>query len=221
LEALESRTMLSAYTGPIYHGVDYSPTWPTWTPTSPGQLSDSDFFNNAFMGLWGQVPAGKARHPVRAHPRHLAGAHPSQRGVKAAARISATTGRNDLGTIASIGFNLIRLYNWRPDRGWNGTAGTGHYNFLNYANSLGVRVMVPVSNYFVGDDEYSWDGQSPDASFSWDSAPPAIRTDLANFVSSITVNGQISPAVQSIEIGNELDLSGSNTATVRLERAMW
>jgi hypothetical protein len=226
LETLESRTMLSAYTGPIYHGVDYNPTWPTWTP-SAGQLSDSDFFNNAFAGLWGQVPASRARHPVKAHPRHLGKAHPTRGGVRSAAKTSDSTGRNDLGTIASIGFNEIRLYNWGPTRGWNGTMGTGHDNFLNYANSLGVKVMVPVSNYFLSNDQYAWNGASPDASFSFGSAPQGIQTDLKDFVSSITVGGQISPAVQSIEIGNEIDISDlsqngpATAATVRLERAMW
>jgi hypothetical protein len=231
LEGLESRIMLSAttaaasanrssalvatagYTGTIYHGVDYNPTWPNWSSTGGGQLSDSDFFNNAFAGLWGQVTGARAKHV--AHAKKLT------KGAKVAAKTTDTTGRNDLGTIASAGLNEVRLYNWGPTRGWDGTKGTGHLNFLNYANSLGVKVMVPVSNYFVGDDQFSWNGATPDAAMSWDSAPQAIRQDLVYFVSSITVNGQISPAVQSIEIGNELDIASFSNATARLERAEW
>jgi hypothetical protein len=219
METLETRTMLSGYSGPIYQGVDYNPTWPGWSSTAAQQFSDSDFFDNAFQGLWGTVSSSKAKHLAKARRTKAHG--------KSRAGTSAAEGRNDLGTIHNIGFNEIRLYNWSPTRGWDGTEGTGHDNFLNYANSLGVNVMVPVSNYFLSNDQYSWNGQRPDASFSWDSAPLAIQQDLVNFVSSITVNGKISPAVQSIEIGNEIDLSdlsqnGPPTdATVRLERAMW
>ena len=52
-------------------------------------------------------------------------------------------------------------------------------------------------------------------------APVAIQEDLVNFVSSITVKGQISPAVQSIEIGNELDIASFSDGTARMLRAEW
>ena len=178
VEDLERRVMLSAttaaasanksaalvttagYTGTIYHGVDYNPTWPNWSSTSSDQLSDSDFFDNAFAGLWGVVTGARAKHGAKAKNR--------TKGAKAVAKTTDTSGRNDLGTIAGAGLNEVRLYNWGPTRGWDGTKGTGHVNFLNYADSLGVKVMVPVSNYFVGDDQYSWAGKTPDATLSWD-----------------------------------------------------
>jgi hypothetical protein len=50
-------------------------------------------------------------------------------------------GRDDLRDINSMGANLIRLYDWAPrDR---------HLNFLNYCQQLGLKVLAPVSNYFL------------------------------------------------------------------------
>ena len=31
-------------------------------------------------------------------------------------------GRQDLATFQAAGFNLLRLYNWGPSRGWNGAS---------------------------------------------------------------------------------------------------
>ena len=69
----------------------------------------------------------------------------------------------------------------------------------------------------------AWNGQDPDANYSFGSAPTAIQQDLLNFISSITKNGQIHPAVHSISIGNELDL-GIDTdpgITSKMRRALW
>jgi hypothetical protein len=88
--------MLSGgYTGPIYREVDYAPTWPNWAPKALTQFEDSDFYNHAFRGLWGPGDG---------------------------------QGRNDLANIGTtdpngIGFNEVRLYNWGPVRGWDGTKG--------------------------------------------------------------------------------------------------
>jgi hypothetical protein len=50
-------------------------------------------------------------------------------------------GRDDLRDIQVMGANLIRLYDWAPrDR---------HLNFLNYCQQLGMKVLAPVSNYFL------------------------------------------------------------------------
>ena len=43
------------YTGQTYRGVDYQPTWPGWTQPpadQPNQLTDADFYNDAFASLW-------------------------------------------------------------------------------------------------------------------------------------------------------------------------
>ena len=57
----------------------------------------------------------------------------------------AATCRNDLQTLQSMGVNLIRLYDWEPRN--------HHLNFLNACSSLGIQVLVPVSNYFVRPDQ--------------------------------------------------------------------
>ena len=82
---------------------------------------------------------------------------------------------------------------------------------------------MPVSDYFLGNDQYAWNGQGPDANFSFTSAPTAIQNDLKQFISSITKNGALDPAVHSIAIGNEMDLGIDNDPgiTQKLERALW
>jgi hypothetical protein len=183
--------VFGSYGGPKLYAVAYDPTWPGWSSTAALQLNDSDFFSDAFKGLWGTDATGQ--------------------------------GRQDLATIRNEGFNLVRLYNWGPSRGWNGSAGPAHLAFLDQAQELGLQVIVPVSNYFLGDDQYSWNGQNPDANFSFASAPIDIQNDLLQFISSVSENGQLHPAVQSFAIGNEMDLGiGQDPgSTAKLERALW
>ncbi len=186
----------------ILHGINYNPTWKGWTPGGKGQLSDSDFFNDAFEALWNKgETSGKTPHEYR----------------------------NDLGTISHAGLNLIRLFNWGPTRGWNGTKGIAHINALDRAHQLGIKVIVPVSNYFLSDDTYSWNEKDPDSNYKFESAPQSIQSDLNNFISSVTVKGKIHPAVHSFSVGNEIDLnnmigqgtSGYVSPTSRLKRVIW
>jgi hypothetical protein len=53
--------------------------------------------------------------------------------------------RNDLQTLANMGVNLIRLYDWDPRN--------NHLNFLDYCDSLNIKVLVTVSCYFVKPDQ--------------------------------------------------------------------
>lgn len=53
-------------------------------------------------------------------------------------------GRDDLQTMNLMGVNLIRLYDWEPRN--------LHLNFLNYCQQLGMKVLAPVSNYFLNPD---------------------------------------------------------------------
>jgi hypothetical protein len=53
-------------------------------------------------------------------------------------------GRDDLRDINLMGVNLIRLYDWEPRN--------LHLNFLNYCDQLGIKVLAPVSNYFLNPD---------------------------------------------------------------------
>jgi hypothetical protein len=79
-----------------------------------------------------------------------------------------------------------------------------------------LQVIVPVSAYFLSNDMYAWSqGNSQGytdpvldghVSYAFDAAPAAIQTDLMDFIKSITTaQGNISPAVFAITVGNELD----------------
>lgn len=131
-------------------------------------------------------------------------------------------GRRDLTSIQqNAGFNLVRLYDWSPTRGAS-TGNSAHISFLDKAQQLGLRVMVPISDYFLGDAEFSWNGAQI-TNYDRSSAPAAIQTALNDFVQSITKNGKIHPAVHSLSVGNELDLGIANDPgnTVKLQRALW
>jgi len=181
------------YTGEIYRGVDYNPTWPGWVVgANATQTGDSDFANDAFASLWGAgyqaPPAGDTSAPVN----------------------NGSNYRDDLKTIADAGFNLVRLYNWDMARGTTSSSNTGldHINFLNYAQSLGLKVVVPVGDFFLNDTQFSWNHVTPNASYSFSSASPAIQTDFTQFINSITdpATGKIHSAVHSISVGNEGDI---------------
>ncbi len=53
-------------------------------------------------------------------------------------------GRDDLQTMNLMGVTLIRLYDWEPRN--------IHLDFLNYCHQLGIKVLAPVSNYFLNPD---------------------------------------------------------------------
>ncbi len=200
------------YTGPIWRGVDYSPTWPTWEPGTQGtQTGDSDFANDAFASLWGKAyQAAPANDPSQPHN-------------------NGRNYRNDLATIADAGFNLVRLYNWDMARGTTPASNVGldHVNFLDYAHTLGLKVVVPVSDYFLCDDKYAWNNQAATLNYDYSNAPAAIQTDFEQFIASITdpKTGRIHTAVHSISVGNEGDIGqGLNEQTTPsnfLYRTIW
>ena len=182
-----------AYTGPIYRGVDYNPTWPGWVQGPGGtQTNDSDFFNDAFASFWASsyqaAPASSGSAPV-----------------------TNALYRGDLKLMADAGFNLVRLYNWDMSRGTNAGSNapaSDHLNFLDTANTLGLKVVAPVGDYFLNDDTFSWKGQTPDSSYSFSSAPLAIQNDFIQFINSITdpTTQKIHTAIHSIAVGNEGDI---------------
>lgn len=116
-------------------------------------------------------------------------------------------GRNDLETMAALGVNLVRLYDYNYQRGsteWQ-TGGNGHIAFLDKAQSLGMKVIIPVSNYnFKNVDEQ---GNHP-----WEN----IENTVTQIVNSVKKNGAIHPAVHSFSIGNELDLNKDDETWVKL-----
>lgn len=60
--------------------------------------------------------------------------------------------RNDLKTMKDMGINLIRLYDWDPRN--------DHSQFLDYANSLDIKVVVPISDWLPRNPQF-WDEQVP------------------------------------------------------------
>lgn len=179
------------YTGKIYRGVDYHGSWPGWNSVPFTQTEDSDFANDAFASLWGKGYQ-QATQPSFSSPHN-----------------NGTNYRDDLGTIHNDGFNLIRLYDWNPARGTapaQKLEGLDHINFLNYAKELGIKVVVPVSNYFLSNDGSAWNGVTPNASYSFDSATPLIQDGFKRFIASITdpVTHKIHESVM-ISVANEPD----------------
>jgi hypothetical protein len=225
-----------AYTGTIYRGVDYSPTWSTWAQVKGNtQTNDSDMYNDAFASLWANAYQAAPSGPFPAlPPGTLPNGDPS-------VPVPNSIYRDDLGTIHTDGFHLVRLYDWGMNRGTAYTSGPynppippaasnvglDHFNFLNYAQSKNLQIVVPVSDYFLGDDQYSWAGATPDSTYSFSSAPIQIQTDFIQFIASITdpTTGKIHAAVQSIAVGNEGDLgqgiSDGTTASQFLARTNW
>ncbi|MBN9477230.1 MAG: hypothetical protein J0H72_24475 [Burkholderiales bacterium] len=94
--------------------------------------------------------------------------------------------RDDLKTIKSMGINLIRLYDWdtRND----------HSQFLDYANSLNIKVVVPLSNWISTQGSVVWN-RDVGAYFSSRNFGNKAGTDWH-------------PAVAGVIISNELDFSG-------------
>ena len=97
----------------------------------------------------------------------------------------ANGGRGDLKTMADqLHVNFLHLYNWNPQR--------NHLSALNRAASLGIKVAVPISNFFVDP------GQDPNAAADIEQIMRSVYVD-ANGNPSTTPH----PAVGMILIANE------------------
>lgn len=91
--------------------------------------------------------------------------------------------RNDMKTIKDMGINLIRLYDWDPRN--------DHSQFLDHAHDLGIKVVVPISNWLPT--------QGPD---TWDKEVPNYFRH-GNFGNRD--NNDWHPAIAGVIISNELD----------------
>ncbi len=99
--------------------------------------------------------------------------------------------RDDLNTLRGMGINLIRLYDWDPRN--------DHSQFLDYAHQLGIKVVVPISN---------WLPQNPGA---WDAQLP-LYFKFGNYGNSTGTDWH--PAVAGVIISNELDVSDAQYSLV-------
>jgi hypothetical protein len=203
----------------VIHAINYSPTWQGFQAV--GAFFDSDFANDAFVDLWGRERKGKPD----LNP--------------AANTTDGSQGRNDLATIAAEGFNVVRLYNWSPTRqavkgpfgNFPAPPDSAHWNFLRYAAQLKpndgasdhLGVIVPVSDYFLSNDQFAWGSskgyldpiKNGQVSYDFDAAPAAIQQNLLDFVKSITdpSTGKIFTSVFALSVGNEIDLGGPSQGT--------
>jgi len=107
---------------------------------------------------------------------------------------SATGARADLRTLGrSVHADLVHLYDWNPSR--------DHLPFLNEAQAQGVRVAVPISNYFASD-------------------PDGRRQLIEQIVRQVYVDGGGAsskvphPAAAMWLIANEYDISNISAAQV-------
>jgi len=89
--------------------------------------------------------------------------------------------REDIGRMHSMGVEVIRLYDWDPRN--------SHHVFLDKCQTLGLGVLVSVSNYNL---------KSGEGLPNMDKAIPAL-------IQSFSKDGDYHPAVQGIVIGNEFN----------------
>ena len=94
--------------------------------------------------------------------------------------------RDDLQTMKAMGINLVRLYDWDPRN--------DHSQFLDYAHSLNIKVIVPISNWLATNPQY------------WADQMPSYFTSR-NFGNSTGRDWH--PAIAGVTISNELDLAGA------------
>jgi hypothetical protein len=104
----------------------------------------------------------------------------------------AAGGRNDLDGIKAAGLNLLHLYDWNAQR--------DHTPFLDAANSKGLKVMVPISNFTA----QTIDGTTGCCPSGYQAAFDLVKGIFNNVYSGTT---SPHPAVAMWGIFNEYDLN--------------
>ena len=93
-------------------------------------------------------------------------------------------GRNDFQTLKQMGVNLLRLYDWEPRN--------FHKRFLDKCVDLGIKVLAPVSRYFLNPNQGFPDRRN------------LIPKLIQSFSNGETNNGTTyHPAIAGIIMGNE------------------
>lgn len=90
--------------------------------------------------------------------------------------------RNDLKTMADMGINLIRLYDW--------DARNDHSQFLDYAHSLGIKVVVPISNWLPQQAPQVWDQQITQF-LKHGNFGNATETDWHNAIAGVIISNEL------------------------------
>lgn len=104
-------------------------------------------------------------------------------------------GREDVKRIAhELGARYVRLYDWNVPPARN------HKPFLEECSKAGIKVIVPISNYFVG---------------LYDQGQSAVADmHIRNIINELVTDGAFHPAVAMISVGNETGLSGKSPGAV-------
>ncbi|OGP72398.1 MAG: hypothetical protein A2Y80_07285 [Deltaproteobacteria bacterium RBG_13_58_19] len=100
--------------------------------------------------------------------------------------------RNDLQTLKDMGVNLIRLYDW--------DARNNHWNFMNKCSELGIKILAPVSNWWLTD---GW---------KLPNKLDLVKGLIKSFLNlPLSFGTDYHPAIAGIIIGNEPGLNGIST----------
>jgi len=119
LQAREARALIGQWPPRFYKGMCYQP-FPA--PYDPSTANDTCIF-------FGSDIAYNPMQPLWGSD------YTSSNGME------FPGGRKDLKTMDTMGVNLVRLYDWEPRN--------EHLKFLNQCQNLGIKVLAPVSNYFL------------------------------------------------------------------------
>jgi hypothetical protein len=107
-------------------------------------------------------------------------------------------GRADLESMAmNLNVNFVRLYDWGAPPLRN------HINFLNEANSHGIKVAVPISNFTlqcIRGDQACRDCCGDPLTFA--------KNNTKNILAELITNGKPHEAIAMWTIGNEFELNG-------------
>jgi hypothetical protein len=105
---------------------------------------------------------------------------------------SGSPARGDLQAIAGLAVNFLHLYDWDRPQARN------HLPFLAEASARGMKLAVPISNYYVQQQNQGW---------------------IDDIVGEITANNP--PAVVMWAIGNEIDTGDPTAAAQVATIAQW
>lgn len=109
-------------------------------------------------------------------------------------------GRYDLKTIASMGCNTVKMYNWSVPAP-NGYWMRNHVNFLAMAAELGLNVIVPISNFFTGT---AYNNRTNNGNPAGPPADSSLQDWITDIVTEVYQNNVPGAAIMWA-IGNEYD----------------
>ena len=111
-------------------------------------------------------------------------------------------GRYDLQTIKGLGVNTVKMYNWSVPAP-NGYWMRSHEGFLAQAKSMGLNVIVPISNFYTGT---AYNNRTNNNNPAGPPPSPDLQEWIFYILQEIYKSGDPSPLIMWA-IGNEFDNS--------------